>query len=95
MTRLYGHVLVRLLGIDADAPESIDAVAERLSRVVGVLHGEQRDAEQRQEGEEDLERQQEVLALAVPDQAEQVAGHREMPPLSASTGLRRDIRHAG
>ena len=41
-----------------------------------------------------LDRQEKVLALTIPDQAQQVTGHRE-PPLRACTGFSRDIRHAG
>jgi hypothetical protein len=92
---LYRRVRVGFLTVDLQAPDTIDLVAERSTGVAGVVQPDQDDAEQGQEGEKDLDSQQEVLPLAVPDQPEQVPRHRDNPPFSASTGLSRDIRHAG
>src|SRR3954469_21307248 len=95
MPRFHHWILVVLLPIDGDAPDPIDGIAERLTRVARELHREQHHAEQRDEREEDLQRQQKILALAILDQPQQVTRHRDTPPLSASTGLSRAIRHAG
>ncbi len=94
MPRLDGGILVRLFPVDAHAPDALDLEPEWLAGVVDVLRRDQHDAEERQEREEDLDGEQKVLPLAVPDQPHQVTGHRG-PPLSACTGFSRDIRHAG
>ena len=98
--RLHGGgallaVAGRRRAADVHGPHAVDVVAERLARVDGEVEADQDHDEDDEERAEDLERQQQVLPLAVPDQPHQVAGHREGPPLSASTGRSRAIRHAG
>ena len=80
---------------DVDRPDALGVETERRARVDGEGEPEQGDHEDDEEGAEDLDRQQQVLALPVPEQAYQVAGHRDGPPLRASTGWSRAIRHAG
>ena len=57
-----------------DVPDAIDVEAERLAPVVGVREAGERDPEQDEEREEDLDRQQDVVPLAVPDQRDRGAG---------------------
>jgi hypothetical protein len=94
-----------LKGPDGPTEESVKDLLERMAMGLDDCpnedcedcydQGEEGDDEDDQEGAEDLDGQQQVLALPVPDQAYQVAGHRDGPPLRASTGWSRAIRQAG
>jgi hypothetical protein len=78
-------VVGRLVHVDADVPDPLVREAQRTPPVVERVDAEPRHREQDQEGDEDLRDDQEVGPLAVPDEREDVAGHREAP-FKASTG---------
>src|SRR4029079_7448460 len=79
---------------NADAPDAVDVVSQGISVVRRVADGKEHHAEQHEVRDEDLETDEQVVALAIPQQPNDVPDH-WLPPLSASTGWRRDMRHAG
>jgi hypothetical protein len=88
------RVVGRLLHVDGHMPHPIDRVADRPAPVVERVDRQRHYGEEHEERHEDLAHHEEVRALPIPDQPEDVADHRAAP-FRACTGWRRDMRQAG